>query len=131
MKPYQRWAGVCRWLVWGSYLGLLLAQVLATLVIPSGGREPNVTIWLLVSAPLLVLLPGVWRGGVKAHAWLSFVSLIYFTFAVNNLAVPRRSLLDGVELLLSIVLFSASMLYVRWHSRALRSAAADAETSHG
>src|SRR5690606_35865289 len=128
LMSWQRRADICRGLVWVGYLGLLLAQVLATLVIPSGGRAPNATIWLLASAPLLILLPGVWRGRVRAHAWLGFVSLLYFLLAVANLATPRRSLLDGVELLLSILLFTASLFYVRWRSRALRSFP---ETSHG
>jgi len=105
-----------------SHLGLLLMMVLTTVVIPSGGRAPNVTMALLLSAPLLVLLPWVLRGNINAHIWTSFVSMLYFAIAVTNLFMPRRSLADGVELLLSIALFSATMLYVRWSSRARRSA---------
>lgn len=105
-----------------SLLGLLAMMVLTTVVVPSGGRAPNWTICALVSTPLLLLLWGVLRGSVTAHIWASFVSLLYFTLAVINLFSPRRSLFDGFELLLSIALFVAAMLYARWRSRALRAA---------
>lgn len=122
-RPYARWADRCGWVVWGSYLGLLLAVTLATLVMPSGERAPNPTVWLLVSVPLLILLPGLWRGRVTTHIWLCFVSLFYFLRGMDGLA-SYRSALDVIELSLSIVLFCSALLYVRWRSRALRSAAA-------
>lgn len=117
---YARLARLCSRVVWGSYLGLLLAIALATLVIPSGGRAPNATIWLILSVPLLIFLPGLWRGRVMTHAWLCFVSMLYFAIAVTNLAVPHWRLLDVAELLLSVALFGSTLMFVRWRSRALR-----------
>jgi uncharacterized membrane protein len=117
---YARLARLCSRVVWGSYLGLLLAIALATLVIPSGGRAPNPTVWLILSVPLLIFLPGLWRGRVMTHAWLCFVSMLYFAMAVTNLAVPHWRLLDVVELMLSVALFGSALLFVRWRSRALR-----------
>ena len=107
-----------------SLIGLILMLLLTTGVVPSGGRAPNWTVGLLLSAPLLLLLPWVVRGAVAAHVWTSFVSLLYFGIAVTNLFLPRRGVADWIELLLSIALFLSTMLFARWRSRALRAAAA-------
>ncbi len=107
----------------GSHVGLLLMMVLTTVVIPSGGRAPNWTVGLLLSVPLLGLLPGVVRGGFTTHIWTSFVAMLYFAIAVTNLFLPRGALSDWIELVLSVALFTSTMLFVRWRSRARRGTA--------
>lgn len=111
----------------GSQIGLLVMMMVTTALLPSGGREPNWIVGLLLSTPLLVLLPGVLRGVVSTHIWASFVAMLYFAIAVTNLFLPRRTLFDGVELLLSLTLFTSAMLFVRWHSRARRNGGAPQE----
>ncbi len=120
MNNYAQLSRRALWVTRASLIGLLVLMVLTTVVVPSGGRAPNWIICLLLSAPLLVVLPGVVRGAVAAHIWASFVSMFYFIVAVTNLFLPRRSLFDGLELLLSMTLFVAAMLFARWRSRALR-----------
>lgn len=105
---------------------LLLLAVIAfeTIVAPSGERKPNVVVWVALSLPLLIFLPGLWRGGLRSHAWLSFVSLLYFAQATTAvLAAPARAL-AVVSLLASVSLFVCSLLFVRWRARANRAAAA-------
>lgn len=103
-----------------SLIALIAMMLLTTGVMPSGGRAPNWVVGLLLSTPLLTVLPWVLRGSVTAHVWASFISLLYFGIAVTNLFLPRRGLFDGIELLLSIALFTATLLFARWRSRALR-----------
>lgn len=97
-----------------SYAWLLAALTLSTLVWPSGGRDPNVVIWLLLVIPLVIFLPGMVKGAVRTHAWLCFVTLLYFLMAVPNLFVPGGQWLDAAELTGSVTLFLAAMFYVRW-----------------
>lgn len=110
-----------------SLVGLVVMMLLTTAVLPSGGRAPNLTVGLLLSLPLLVVLPWVVRGVVAAHIWASFVSLLYFGIAVTSLFLPRGGIADWIELLLSIVLFSSTLLFARWRSRALRGAGTSQE----
>ncbi len=128
---WQRRATLVRWIVAGNYVLLLLLIAVETLLWPGRGREPNVTIWILQTLPLLVVMPGIWRGGVRAHAWLSFIAMLYFAAAVANLplsnftapaapALPAMRWVDVLEVILSVELFVGTMLYVRWRSRAVR-----------
>lgn len=124
---WQRRATLARWLVASSYAFLLLAVAAGTLLWPGRGREPSALIWVMQTLPLLVVLPGLLRGGVTAHAWLSFIAMLYFAAAVTNLpltgeSVPPLRLLDVLELILSVEIFVGAMFYVRWRSRALRAA---------
>lgn len=120
MNNYSGAARYARAAVLMSYFGLLAALALATLVWPSGGREPNPVIWALSSIPLLILLPGVVHGSLRSHAWLCFVTLLYFVMAVPNLAVPGGQWLDAAELICAVVLFTAALLYIRWSARSQR-----------
>ncbi len=114
------------WMRKGALLAMLLllaAIALQTLVAPSGNRQPNVVVWLLLSLPLLIFLPGLWRGGVRSFAWLSFVSMLYFAQAVTAVfAAPR--VLTVLELVASVALFVCTLLFVRWRARADREEAA-------
>jgi uncharacterized membrane protein len=119
------------WMRKGALLAtLLLLAVIAlqTLIAPSGNRQPNIIVWLVLSLPLLVFLPGLLRGGVRSLAWLSFVSMLYFAQAVTAVfAVPGPSTV--LELVASVVLFTCTLLFVRWRARADREEAADGSQS--
>lgn len=117
-RDYASLARVARMVVLTSYAVLLLTIAGATLLWPSGERSPSAVIWLLLSAPLLLFLPGLWRGTVNTHAWVCFVSLLYFAAAVVNVLLPAWRVLDVVELVAAIALFVSSTLYIRWRTRA-------------
>lgn len=125
---WQRRATLARWLVASSYGLLLVAIAASTLLWPGRGREPSAIIWIIQTLPLLMVLPGIWRAGVTAHAWLSFIAMLYFAAAVTNLPLasnvelPPLRILDVLELIFSIEIFVGAMLYVRWRSRAVRAA---------
>ena len=106
-----------------SVLLLLLSIAIDTLVAPTGGRAANPVVWAALSLPLLILLPGIWRGGLSSCVWLGFASMLYFAQAVVALFSPHWRALDILQLLFSIALFIGALLFVRWRARALRAAA--------
>jgi uncharacterized membrane protein len=119
-SDYGRWAG---WMRSGSLLAtlaLLGVVALETLIMPSGTRQPNAVVWLLLSLPLLIFLPGLWRGGMRSYAWLSFVSMLYFAQSVTTLFVVQPRALDMLALVASVALFVCTLLFVRWRARADR-----------
>ena len=72
--------------------------------------------------PLLLLLPGMLTGSARAHAWTCFVVNIYFIKGVLAAFDPARAVFGWVEVLVSLGLFIAGLLYVRWkfqHERRL------------
>lgn len=101
---------------------MLLIVAANTMIAPTEGRSPNWVVWLALSLPLLVLVPGLLRGGIYSFVWLSFISLLYFAQAVTALMMPHARLLDGMHLLVSVALFVGGLLYVRWRARADRGA---------
>lgn len=107
-----------------SLAALLVLVALDTLIVPTGERHSNPLVWLVLSLPLLILVPGVWRGRFQSYIWLGFVSMLYFARAVVALFVPNWRGLDIAQLVFSIVLFIGALLFVRWRARANRAAAA-------
>lgn len=72
--------------------------------------------------PLLLLLPGMLTGSARAHAWTCFVVNIYFIKGVLAAFDPARAVFGWLEVLVSLGLFIAGLLYVRWkfqHERRL------------
>lgn len=64
--------------------------------------------------PLLLILPGMFSGSARAHAWACFVVNIYFIKGVVAAFDPARAPFGWLELLVSLGLFTAALLYVRW-----------------
>ena len=64
--------------------------------------------------PLALLLPGMLTGSARAHARTCFVVNIYFIKGVLAAFDPARAVFGWVEVLVSLGLFIAGLLYVRW-----------------
>lgn len=120
MTAYAVLARRCRQVALLSLVVLLVVIAIDTLIAPTQGRSPNVVVWLLLSLPLLIFLPGMYRGSVNSFAWLGFVSLLYFAQAVTALFAPWRRELDVVHLVFAVALFVSAMLSVRYTARANR-----------
>lgn len=108
-----------------SYALELALLTATTLIWPAPGREPNVVIWALLVIPLLLCLPALWRGAVRAQVWLCFLILIYFAAAVTECFVPGRLLWGLIEVVLCVAIFTAALCYARWGSRAERARSAE------
>lgn len=64
--------------------------------------------------PLLLVAPGMLLGSARVHAWACFVMNLYFIKGVLAWIDPARAWLGMLETLLSVTLFTTSLLYVRW-----------------
>jgi uncharacterized membrane protein len=102
-----------------SRYGLLL--LLLIYIVQTAAITPlNWTMLAIGTLPIIFLLRPVWRGEPMTHAWLCFLLLMYFLVAVQNMFASNRDLFDVLRLVLIVVVFLSSMMYVRWGSRARR-----------
>ncbi|TNF32913.1 MAG: DUF2069 domain-containing protein [Gammaproteobacteria bacterium] len=108
-------------------LFLVLTGVDALWVYPEDGH-PNVTIWVIGTLPLLVFLPGMLRRNFRSFIWLCFVLLFYFLKIVWDLGAAQVLWIDQCLLAVLVPLYTASMLFVRWHRALLRQQAPPAMT---
>ncbi|CAM3584422.1 MULTISPECIES: DUF2069 domain-containing protein [Halomonas] len=70
--------------------------------------------------PLVLFLPSIIGRRARGHAWLAFVSLLYFTQGVMLASVPGQSFRGISEAIVSLALFAGCMGYARFRSRQLR-----------
>ena len=69
--------------------------------------------------PLVLFLPSIIGKRARGHAWLAFVSLLYFTQGVMLVTLPGQGLRGVVEAVVALVLFTGCMSYARFRSRQL------------
>ena len=107
-----------RQLVIGSFIVLLL------LVIYRGFFVQGDTFnWRPVVAfvlPLVLFLPSIIGQRARGHAWLAFVSLLYFTQGVMLATLPGQGTRGVLEAVVSLALFTGCMGYARFRSRQQR-----------
>mgnify|MGYP003120070426 CR=1 FL=1 len=70
--------------------------------------------------PLVLFLPSIIGKRARGHAWLAFVSLLYFTQGVMLVTLPGQGLRGVVEAVVALVVFAGCMGYARFRSRQLR-----------
>ena len=102
-----------------SYLSEIILLALIFLVLPPEGKEPNVVVFLIYTAPLIPFAPFLLKRNIHAHVWLCFLSLLYFMFAVPSGFDPRYGILGKLELANTIILFVITMCFTRWEQRRL------------
>ena len=107
-----------RRLVLGSYGGLLALMVYRGLQI-EGDRGPLIPIVAFV-LPLVLFLPSLIGRRPRGHAWLAFVSLLYFSQGVMVATLPGQGLRGTLEALVSLALFAGCTGYARFRARQLR-----------
>lgn len=99
------------------YFSLQLLYFCKTVLWPMGGRDPNVTMWLIHALPLLPFLPGMLKGNYRAYTWLAFVILLYFMQTVIALFSPQASVYHWIALVLIVALFASATLFIRWQGQ--------------
>ena len=99
---------ISRFLTRSSYV-LLLAAIAANLWTQSA---PWI-VFIFYLLPLAIFLPGMMADTVRNLIWMGFALLVYFAIVVYKVSVPEPRALDITELVLTVVLFSASMIYAR------------------
>lgn len=118
-KGLDRLTDGSRRLVLGSY-GLLLALMVYRGVIVTTDGNPLVPLLAFV-LPLVLFLPSILTRRPRGHAWLAFVSLLYFTQGVMVATLPGQGLRGGAEALVALALFVGCTAYARFRSRQQRS----------
>ena len=101
-------------LTWTSYVLMLLMMIVTSLPasIPEGS---SVTFILLVKLiPLLIILPNLAKDTLRAHIWLCFIILFYFTQSVVESFLSLASFTDIFITSLTVIIFLASMFYIKW-----------------
>ena len=120
----------------GSALALIALGLAWELWLAPTGRG---TLALKV-LPLVIPLPGLLKHRMYTYRWVSLLTWLYFTEGVVRSTSEHgvSSVLAGGEVLLSLVLFAACAMHVRWRLKALRASAQahvaqrrDAEAKHG
>jgi uncharacterized membrane protein len=114
------WPSLAARVTWISWLTLTLQQAADAWV-----HQAPWFIWCLKLLPLLLFLPGMLRDNLRSFIWLCFVCLGYFMILVQRLFAEPGNLLVSLGMVAVVVLFIASMLYVRWRARELRGARAN------
>ena len=117
-KGLDRLTDGSRRLVLGSY-GLLLALMVYRGVIVTTDGNPLVPLLAFV-LPLVLFLPSILTRRPRGHAWLAFVSLLYFTQGVMVATLPGQGLRGGAEALVALALFVGCTAYARFRSRQQR-----------
>lgn len=107
-----------RQLVLGSYLVLLALLAWSGLTMEAGSS--SVTPVLIRTLPLVLFLPSIVGKRARGHAWLAFVSLLYFVQGVMVATLPGQGLLGVAEAVASLSLFTGCMFYARFRSRQLK-----------
>lgn len=107
-----------RQLVLSGYILLLALLALSGLTMQAGNNP--LTPILIRSLPLVLFLPSILGKRPRGHAWLSFVSLLYFVQGVMVATLPGQGILGGAEALAALVLFTGCMFYARFRSRQLK-----------
>ncbi|HDZ46767.1 hypothetical protein LCGC14_0121300 [marine sediment metagenome] len=107
-----------RQLVLVSFVLLLLLVIYRGFLLQ--GDEFN---WRPVVAfvlPLVLFLPSIIGKRARGHAWLAFVSLLYFTQGVMLVTLPGQGVRGVLEAIIALALFTGCMGYARFRSRQLR-----------
>ncbi len=110
-----------------SLLGLIVLGLAWELVLaPTGNRT-----LVLKVVPLLFPLVGLLKHRMYTHRWVSLLVWIYFTEGVVRATTdPYPSwVLALVEVLLCLVLFTASAVHVRWRLKQARARGLVTETA--
>lgn len=100
-----------------SYLLLLVLLVVSTLLTtlpPEASRGLMLAVKII---PLIIFLPGLLKGHLRAHIWVCFVVLFYFTRSVVAAYLTEGDLLETAITATTVMLFIASMMNVFWQKR--------------
>lgn len=111
---------VSRILALTGYLGVILVLLIYNALFADlHGANPLVIIGTLL-VPLLIFMPGILIGNVRAHAWLCFAINLYFIYGVLVCFQPGRLIYGALLVGFSVLYFIPAMGYVRWGFQAKR-----------
>lgn len=101
-----------RYTVW-SLIALLLWMA-AEVAFTELSLLASLVVWLVQAIGLLWFLPGLRRGNASSAAWLGYVLMLYFIFAVLSAFAPGlKGQLAMIECLLIVGVFVLTIRFVK------------------
>lgn len=98
-----------------GFFGLFALLMLWNTVLAPSTRFPVALMLLISVTPLLLPMRGLLDRDRKSCAWAAYISLIYFIHGcTETYANPAERLYASLEILLSLMLFIGTTLYVRF-----------------
>lgn len=125
LERFEQRHGLAR-LTQRARLGVLVGYVSLIALLTLGGLQLQIESdagllpIVLRVLPLILFLPSIVTRRPRGHAWLAFVSLLYFMQGVMIATLPNKAWLGLLEVAAALLLFTASMLFARWRGRQLR-----------
>ncbi len=92
-----------------SYVGFFILFFVTFLV----DEKHTWKLLIFQSLPLIIVAPGLIKRYYRAHSWLCFIVLAYFTAYVVEVGSPLVEGSDWVGLTLSVILFIGAMMSSR------------------
>ncbi|SEM21105.1 DUF2069 domain-containing protein [Halomonas caseinilytica] len=108
----------CRRLVIGSYAILILMMIYRGVAVESDASRIGPMVAFVL--PLVLFLPSILAKRARGHAWLAFVSLLYFAQGVMVASLPGQLARGSLEALVSLALFAGCAGYARFRSRQVK-----------
>ncbi len=96
------------------YTLMLLMMIVTSLPFYLPEQSSPLLILCIKLVPLLLVLPGILSQQLRAHIWLCFIVLFYFTQSVVESFLSQGGSLDLFITALSVIIFCAAMMYVKW-----------------
>jgi uncharacterized membrane protein len=104
-----------------AYFGLLVLLWVWHVWLLPPRYWPTALVLAILLLPLLAPLRGLLQGRPYTFAWTTFLTLFYFLHGISEgVGSPAARPYAVLEILLSLTLFVAAMLFARWRSRELR-----------
>jgi uncharacterized membrane protein len=97
-----------------SYLALIICLGISTWLNKLPEQTSVILVLVIKFGPLLIVLPGMLKKSLRAYVWLCFIVLFYFTRAVVDSFLTEGASLDLLITVLTVVLFTAAMMFVKW-----------------
>ncbi len=97
-----------------SYLALIICLGISTWLNTLPEQTSVILVLVIKFGPLLIVLPGMLKKSLRAYVWLCFIVLFYFTRAVVDSFLTEGASLDLLITVLTVVLFTAAMMFVKW-----------------
>ena len=98
-----------------GFFGLFTLLMLWNTVLEPSSQFPVALMLLITVTPLLLPMRGLLDRKPKSCAWMAYISLIYFIHgSVEAFVNSNGRLYPSLEIILSLMLFFGTTLYVRF-----------------
>ncbi|MDC9720871.1 MAG: DUF2069 domain-containing protein [Gammaproteobacteria bacterium] len=109
---YQQKRKYSRAVSLAAYVALIAYLIISTLAHPYA-EVSSIVIIGIKCFPLLGFALAMYKQHLRQLAWMCFVLLIYFTIEIMYVAVN-----GALGALIITLLYTSTMLHIRWHNRA-------------